>query len=51
MHFGIEHMYIYTLLLRIIDTVTSQNIDLSSWDILYIACVSYDSKNKEGLLH
>jgi hypothetical protein len=30
--FGIGHMYIYTLLLKMTDTVTSQNIDLSSWD-------------------
>jgi len=28
-------MYIYTILLRMTDTMTSQNIDLSSWDILY----------------
>jgi hypothetical protein len=33
--FGIGHMYIYTFLLRMTDTMTSQNIDLSSWDILY----------------
>jgi hypothetical protein len=30
-------MYIYTFLLRMIDTMTSQNIDLSCWDDLYIA--------------
>ena len=29
--FGIGHMYIYTLLIMT-DTVTSQNIDLASWD-------------------
>jgi hypothetical protein len=34
--FGIGHVYIYTSLLRTTDTMTSQNIDLSSWDILYI---------------
>jgi hypothetical protein len=28
-------MYIYNFLLRMTDTVISQNIDLSSWDILY----------------
>jgi hypothetical protein len=28
--FGIAHMYIHTFLLRMTDTVTSQNIDLSS---------------------
>jgi hypothetical protein len=33
--FAIGHTYIYTLLLRVTDTVTSQNIDLSLWDILY----------------
>jgi hypothetical protein len=32
--FGVGHMYIYTFLLRMTDTMTSQNIDLSSWDIL-----------------
>jgi hypothetical protein len=30
------HMYIYNLLLRMADTVTSQNIDLSSWDTQFI---------------
>jgi hypothetical protein len=29
-----NRMYIYTFLLRMTDTMTSQNIDLSSWDIL-----------------
>jgi hypothetical protein len=35
--FGIGHMYIYIFffLLRMTDTMTSQNIDISSWDILY----------------
>jgi hypothetical protein len=33
--FGIGHMYIYKSLLRMADIVTSQNIDLSSWDTLY----------------
>jgi hypothetical protein len=28
-------MYIYTLLLIMTDTMTSQNTDLSSWDTLY----------------
>jgi hypothetical protein len=28
-------MYIYSSLLRTADTVMSQNVDLSSWDILY----------------
>jgi hypothetical protein len=34
--FGIGHMYIYTFLLRMTDTMTSQNIDLSCWVILYV---------------
>jgi hypothetical protein len=34
--FGIGHMYTYTFMLRMTDTMTSQNIDLSSWDTLYI---------------
>jgi hypothetical protein len=33
--FGIGHVYIYTFLLRMTYTMTSQNIDLSSWDTLY----------------
>jgi hypothetical protein len=33
--FGIGHVYIYTFLLRMTDTMTCQNIDLSSWDIMY----------------
>jgi hypothetical protein len=33
--FGIGHMYILTFLLRMTDTVTSQNTDLSSWDTLH----------------
>jgi hypothetical protein len=38
--FGVGHMYIYTFLLRMTDTVTSQNIDLSSWDTLYTTLFS-----------
>jgi hypothetical protein len=35
--FGIGHMYIlYTFLLRKTDIMTSQNIDISYWDTLYI---------------
>jgi hypothetical protein len=33
--FGIGHMQIHTFLLRMTDTMTSQNIDISSWDTLY----------------
>jgi hypothetical protein len=33
----IGHMYIYnTFLFRMTDTMTYQNIDLSSWDTLYV---------------
>jgi hypothetical protein len=35
--FGIGHMYIYAFLLRMTDTIISQNIDFSSWDTLYSA--------------
>jgi len=34
--FGIGHVYIYTFLLRMTETITSQNIGLSSWDTRYI---------------
>jgi hypothetical protein len=34
--FWIGHMYIYTFLLRVTDTMTSKNIYLCSWDILYM---------------
>jgi hypothetical protein len=37
---GLGHIHIHTFLLKITDIVASQNIDLSSWDILYIATVS-----------
>jgi hypothetical protein len=30
------HVHIYTCLLRMTDTMTTENMDLSSWDILYI---------------
>jgi hypothetical protein len=30
--FGIGHVYIYTFLLRMTNTVTSQRIDLPFWD-------------------
>jgi hypothetical protein len=30
--FEIGHMYIYTFLLRMTGTMTSQNVDFSSWD-------------------
>jgi hypothetical protein len=35
--FGIGHMYMSNFLLRMIDTMTSQITDLSSWDTLYSA--------------
>jgi hypothetical protein len=33
--FGMGHLYIYHFLLRMTDAMTSQNIDLRSWDTLY----------------
>jgi hypothetical protein len=36
--FGIEHMYIYNFLLKMTDTMKSQNIYISSWDTLCV-CV------------
>jgi hypothetical protein len=38
--FGIEHLHIYNFLLRMTDTVTSQNIDFSSLDTLNIQIVT-----------
>jgi hypothetical protein len=38
--FGIAHMFIQTVFLRMTDTMTSQNIDLSSWDTLYKLCLT-----------
>jgi hypothetical protein len=34
--FGIGHVYIYAFLLRMTENMTSQNIDISSWDTRYI---------------
>jgi hypothetical protein len=34
--FGIGHMYIYIFMLRMTDTVTSQNADRSSWNTPYV---------------
>jgi hypothetical protein len=33
--FGIGHMYVFTFLLRMTYTMTSRNIEFSSWDIQY----------------
>jgi hypothetical protein len=44
--FGIGHMYMYTFLLRMTDTMTSQNTDLSYWDILYIYIILFDDTIK-----
>jgi hypothetical protein len=38
-------MYIYNILLTMTNTMTSQNIDLSSWDTLY--SLDTDSRNKK----
>jgi hypothetical protein len=35
--FRIGHMYIHNFFLRMTDTVAFQNIDLCSWDTLYIS--------------
>jgi hypothetical protein len=42
--FGIGHMYTHISVLRMTDTMTSQNTDLSSWDILYLYIASYVQK-------
>jgi hypothetical protein len=39
--FGIGYMYIDTFLLRMTDTKTSHNTDLSSWDILCMSIISH----------
>jgi hypothetical protein len=33
--FGIGHFYIYTILVSMTDTMTSQNIHFSFWDTVY----------------
>jgi hypothetical protein len=38
-------MYIYTYLLKMTDTLTSQNIDLSPWGTLY-TCIVYGIKER-----
>jgi hypothetical protein len=43
--FGIGHTYIYTVLLRMTNTMTSQNTDLSSWDTLYSLDTHRDMKD------
>jgi hypothetical protein len=41
-------MYIYILLLRITDTVTSKDIDLSSWDILHnVSSWNYETEEED----
>jgi hypothetical protein len=41
--FGIGHMYIYTFFLKMTDTMTSQNICLSSWVTLCILSDAFPS--------
>ena len=36
---GIGHMHMYIFLLRMTDTMTSQNTDISSWDSLYMMII------------
>jgi hypothetical protein len=43
--FGTGHMYLYTVLFRMTDTMTSLNIDLPSWDTV---CIDVVSGFKEG---
>jgi hypothetical protein len=43
--FVIGHMYVYIFLLRMTDTMTYQNTDLSSLDILYTANVYFCKAN------
>jgi hypothetical protein len=33
--FGVGHMYIHNFFLKMVDIMTSQNIDLPFWDALY----------------
>jgi hypothetical protein len=47
--FGIGDIYIYTFLLRMTDTVSSQNIDLSCWDTLYVIDHEAGSKPKRNV--
>jgi hypothetical protein len=48
--FGIGHMYMYTFLLIITDTMTSKNTDLSSWDTLYMyMCIWMDGLFKKPM--
>jgi hypothetical protein len=44
---GIGHMYIIHFLLRVADTMASQNIYLSSWDTLYIHVMEEQIKKRE----
>jgi hypothetical protein len=46
--FGIGHMYIYSILHRMTDNVAFQNIDVSSWDILYTG-IKQNKKQTPGL--
>jgi hypothetical protein len=39
--FGIGHMDIYKSVLRMTDTMISQNIDPSSWDTLYYPIIGH----------
>jgi hypothetical protein len=46
--FGIGHMYIYNFLLRMADTMTFQNINLSFGDTLYIWSVRLVGQSIKG---
>jgi hypothetical protein len=43
--FGRGHMYIYIFFFRMTYNLTSQNIDLSSWDILYTCRSGSDTRS------
>jgi hypothetical protein len=45
--FGKGHMYIYNFCLRMTDTISFQNIDLFSWDILYMWITQNDISQVE----
>jgi hypothetical protein len=47
--FGIGHVHIYNILLRLTDNVTSQNTDLFSWDgLCSIGCVVTRTTTNDG---
>jgi hypothetical protein len=41
--FGMGHMHVYNFFLRMTDTMTSQNTDLSSWDTCIESIANYEA--------